>query len=154
MKRILGIIALALVMGMAFVGCNNRPPFEKLAAAVDSMNTELMMAPIGGAASASVKYDEITNTVKYTLNVPGIVDKATMDEAADRLADSFVEQMALFNGNLFDEIVAAKANVLLDFEGSMEGKYELLIENKAFAALTRQQPAEAEQAAEAEQPAE
>ena len=135
MKRILGIIALAIAVGLAFTGCNNRPPFEKLAASVDSLNTYYTDAPMLHNDSTRVTYDEITNTVEFHMYAQGYIDKAQLEAVSDRMADSFTDEMVRVNRfNFGKELLAAKANVLLDFKGSAGGEYQLLIENKAFQA--------------------
>lgn len=135
MKRILPAIAVAAICAAAFTGCNNKPPFEKLNAAVDSVNIEMQAERLTWCDSVSVKYDEITNTVKYTFVVPGMVDKDMVAEGASVFEDAFIE------GNLVQhnrygigtEIVDANANVLITLRGQKGGEFEMLIENSRIA---------------------
>lgn len=139
MKRILAIIALGAAVAASFTGCNNKPPYERLATAVDSINTVMQQNPIDFADSASVSFDEITNTVKYTFVLPGKVDTAQMAAAGTQFEQAFLMASVLNDPDFGEKVVEAKSNIAVLFEGNEGGKFEFMIENatidKTFRAI-------------------
>ena len=135
MKRFSGIIAIAVVIIATLAGCNNKPPFVRLAAAVDSCNVAMQQNMPPFATSATVSYDEVTNAVKYEFTVPGEVDKEMFGASAPMLQSQFVDIIAQSNDfNIAGLITEAKSNMLLDFKGSEGGEYEIMVENPTIAA--------------------
>lgn len=132
MKKILGLMVIALVLGIATVGCNNKPPFVKLQAAVDSLNTEMQSTPSAYADSCAISYDELTNTVKYTM-VVDTVNHEEFQAVAPGLEDAFIGQLAGSDEyGLAKEIADAKANVLVEIVGKRGGKFEMMVETATF----------------------
>lgn len=133
MKRILAIITLGAAVAASFTGCNNKPPFERLAASVDSLNTVMQEKPVDYAESTSVRYDEVTNTVKYSFVLPGAVDTAMMSANGAQFEQAFVMANVLGDPSFGEKLVEADANITVTFEGKEGGKFEYLIENKTIA---------------------
>ena len=133
MKRILAIIVIGAAAAAAFTGCNNKPPFERLAASVDSLNTVMQQKPVDYADSTSVNYDEVTNTVKYTFVLPGAVDTAQMSASGLQFEQAFIMANVLGDPDFGEKLVDANANIAVTFEGKEGGKFEYMIENKKIA---------------------
>ncbi len=133
MKRILAIITIGAAVAASFTGCNNKPPYERLAASVDSLNTVMQEKPVDYAESTSVSYDEVTNTVKYSFVLPGAVDTARMSAGGAQFEQAFVMANVLGDPAFGEKLVEANANIAVTFEGKAGGKFEYLIENKSIA---------------------
>lgn len=132
MKRILFAVAAAAVLGAAFTGCNNKPPFVQLKQTVDSLNVVEQANKPAFADSVSVVYDEALNDVVYTTIVSTTISADMVpDEMADVFANQFT-QSVLDDATLSERIVAAKASILVKMVGTEGGKYELRIDNKDF----------------------
>lgn len=136
MKKILGILAAVAILGSLGTGCNNKPPYARLAAAVDSARTAMAGAPTQFADSATVNFDELTNTVKYSLYLPGEVNKDIMDAAADQLEATFVHNLITEDPNMTNCILNDNANIVISFHGADKSSYEIMIENADFKQLT------------------
>lgn len=132
MKKILGIIAIAALGAASFTACNNRPPFEQLKAAVDSANVAVHKQPLDLTDSCAVKYDEITNTVKYLYYSKDSIDNSRLEPVLEDMQRQFLTSIIVNDPNMTRNMLAAKANILLEMNGSHNTKFELMTENTAF----------------------
>ncbi len=134
MRRILGSIAIAITAAASFTCCNNRQPFAKLTAAVDSANVAMSRHPIGWCDSCHMTYDQTSNTVNYTIFLPGEIDSLLMDEGKDLMEGSFLAALAQnAEYNLTGEIVDANADVTIEFKGAQGGEYTIPIAGQKVA---------------------
>lgn len=132
MKKILGIIALATLSAASFTACNNRPPFEQLKATVDSANVAVHRQPLPMTDSCAIKYDEITNTVKYLYYSQDSIDASRIDPVIEDMKTQFITSIIANDPSMTRELLAAKANVMLEMCGSHNTKFELMVENSDF----------------------
>lgn len=135
MKKILGFLSAALVMGIALTACNNSGvPFREVADAVKTANAMVSSQQSFMADSTSITYDELTNVVKYTVYLPYAVRSEEIGAQAATLEAGFVHDLVANDAqHLCNPILNAKSNVLIDIEGRDDTKYEIMIENKTIA---------------------
>lgn len=132
MKKILGIIAIAALGAASFTACNNRPPFEQLKATVDSANVAVHQQALPMTDSCAIKYDEITNTVKYLYYSQDSIDASRIEPVAEDMRNQFLTSIIVNDPAMTRELLAAKANVMLEMCGSYNTKFELMVENTDF----------------------
>jgi len=132
MKRILAIIALGAAVTASFTGCGNNSANERLATAVDSINTVMQQNPVDFADSTSITYDGQSNTVKYTFILPGQVDSTMMSAAQSQFEQAFLMTSVLNDPEFGKKLIDAKSDIAVYFEGKQGGSYEFLIENRAI----------------------
>ncbi len=134
MRKILGIVAAALVLGSAFVSCK-KSPTQQLAESIDSVNVVLSKgAVVDFPAGITAKYDEPTNTVKFDLNVPLDLNQVSLsDVEMEQFQSNFVN--ALLNGmpQVASKIEAVHANVLLSLIGQNNSKIEIMTDPERLA---------------------
>lgn len=128
MRNFIPLLAVPFVAVSVITGCNNKPPFEKLVAAVDSVNTYYGEQPEMTAPDANLTYDKITNTVKFNYELPS-------QAAAEFYQDNIgVTEDIMLNDvlpeapySLLAAIVDAEANVMLAYDWKPDGHSEYLI---------------------------
>lgn len=128
MKSILKFFMLPLIAAAIFSGCNNKPPFERLMLAVDSVNAFYQNQPEMSSADARLVYDQVTNTVKFNYELPSAEAaefyKDNVDVTENILLNSYLPQAPC---NLFKEIVDAQANIMIVYDWGKDGHSEYLI---------------------------
>ncbi len=135
MKKILSILASAIVALVVFAACNNTEvPYRELADAVKVANEKVQGLDNMLVDSTSITYDELTNTVKFTVVLPGKVNTDVIGATASDLKDSFIHNLVTNDEyDLCNPIINAHSNVIVSM-GGREGKpYEILIEEKEIA---------------------
>ena len=130
MKSIISVIASAALLLCITTACGNKPPFERLEAAVDSVNTYFASQAEMTAPAAVLSYDRITNTVKITYDLPSehIADffKENIGMAEDILLKDVLPEAPC---SLMKEIVDAEAPVMIVYDWKPDGHSEYLIES-------------------------
>lgn len=130
MKKILTLIAIASIGAAAVLtGCNNKPPFERLAEAVDSVNTYFAAQPEQTAPGAKLIYDQVTNTLKINYQLPSAEVASFFQDNAGVAEDILLKDVlpeAPFE--LLERLVDAKANVMIVYDWKPDGHSEYLIE--------------------------
>lgn len=134
LRNLLKCLGVAAIVSIAATGCNNRAPFERLNAAVDSTQTYFSELRAEGIPTASVKYDELTNTVVYMIEVDA--DLSTPETQQKFKAEMPVMEAGIISGLLTDdtyglgkEIICADASIKLELKGNQGGNLEAIIEN-------------------------
>lgn len=134
LRNIFKSLAMAAVCCATLAGCNNKAPFQRLNAAVDSVQMHMNNNPVDGFKSLSISYDELTNTVVYTSELPADLSNPTVKENFQAIIP--VMEAELISGlltqnqyNLGNEIICAEANVKLEFKGEHDSNLETTIEN-------------------------
>ncbi|MDE6300230.1 MAG: hypothetical protein K2M19_00755 [Muribaculaceae bacterium] len=134
LKNIFKTTALAAVAAIALAGCNNRAPFERLNAAVDSTQVELAKLNDTGIPSMTVSYDEITNSVVYNVAIDADLSLPEVEQnfkAQMPVMEAGIIQSLLMNDRfgLGKEIICAGADIKLELKGSQGGNLEAVIDN-------------------------
>lgn len=128
MKKLLTLIAVLAVAAAVFTGCNNKPPFVRLAEAVDSVNAFFAAQPEQTAPSAKLAYDEITNTLKINYELPSSDAAAFFKEnigyAEDILLKDVLPEAPY---QLMQRVVDAKSNLMIVYDWKPDGHMEYLI---------------------------
>lgn len=126
MKKIfLLIVAAFAVCAVSLTSCNNKPPFVRLAAAIDSLNVKY------GTDERSVSYEEWENVVNFHKTYPGVIDGDAFAPIAANIRERLLENLVVNNEyGIVTEIIDAHANVRIDIEGLNNTKYVVEIENK------------------------
>lgn len=126
MKKIFSIIIPIFIVAIIFSGCNNKPPFVRLAAAIDSVN--MQNTELTGSDEKLISYDKWENQLKYHINYPGHVESDVFEPIAEHFKQLFLIQLISENPfGLATEILDAKADVVLEIKGERGGSYEVLI---------------------------
>lgn len=131
-------MALASVAAIALSACNNRAPFQRLQAAVDSTKVEMAQMNADGIPGLTVEYDEVTNTVVYTADVEADLSQPEVQQnfkAQMPLMEAAIIQDLLLKDTygLGKEIICANANIKLELKGTQGGDLEAIIENSSVA---------------------
>ncbi len=129
MKKLLAAFASACVLAGAFTACNNKPAFVRLVAAVDSVNAYNAQQPEMTAPSSKISYDQVTNTVKFTYQLP---DETTAQFYRDNISyteDLLLQSLPFAPFSLGKEIVDAEASVMIVYDWKPDGHSEYLIES-------------------------
>lgn len=137
MKKILSLIAAIAVAAVVFTGCNNKPPFVKLAAAIDSINAQYEQAY--GTKDKYVTYEKWENEVHFHIEFPGVIDRDAFEPIAANIKSRFLESLAVEDPfGLATEILDAKANVILNINGLNDTSYQVLIVTNEISAAVEQ----------------
>lgn len=133
MRKILGIVAVAVALGAASLSCK-KAPYQQLADTVDSVNTVMSQGGMQDFPDGcKVSYDEATNTVKFNIAVPLHFDESSLTEPQrEQFQTNFVT--AIINGipSLAQKIEANHSAVLLTFDGTENSKYEIMTDSERF----------------------
>lgn len=138
MKKILSIIAIAALGAASFTACNNKPPYEKLITAVDSLNTVVHSYELPMTDSCAIKYDELTNTVKYLYYCKDSIDSNRLDSVIDDMQQQFLLSIITGDPNMTHNLLDAKANILMQMNGRDNTKFEIMTENDQFNELYKE----------------
>lgn len=143
MKKILSIIAVALVFALSFSSCDNRPPYVRLAAAIDSLNAQYQEEH--NTDAKLITYDKWENELHFHTDFPGVIDSDAFEPIAENIKELFLESLVTDNEfGIATEILDAKANVVIDIKGLNDTSYEILIvTNEITAAYDKAREAEA-----------
>ena len=152
MKKIFSIIILAVAVAVAFSSCDNRPPFVRLAAAIDSINAQYQQEH--ATKDKYITYDKWENELHFHVDFPGVIDADAFEPIAENIRTRFLDELVTVDAfGVATEILDAKANVVLDIKGLNDTSYEiLLVTNDIRAAYDAAREAEAvrEEAPEAD----
>lgn len=133
MKKILSVIALATIIAVAISSCNNRPPFERLAAAVDSLNAQY--EAIHGTTEKAITYDQWENVVHFNTEFPVVIEQEVFEPIAANIKERFLKNLVTDNeSDIATQIIEAKANVIINIHGINDTSYEVLITNNEIVA--------------------
>ncbi len=137
LRNIFKGMALAAVAVIALSACDNKAPFLRLQAAVDSVQVEMAQHPMNGFKSLTINYDELTNTVVYTSELPvDLSDEATQQQfkaVIPVFESQLVSNLLTANEyNLGNEIICAEANIKLEFKGENGSNLETTVENSTI----------------------
>ncbi|MDO4320161.1 MAG: hypothetical protein Q4C34_06245 [Bacteroidales bacterium] len=128
MRMIIRLFALPIVVAAIFSGCNNKPPFERLILAVDSVNAFYKGQPEMTAPDAQLVYDQVTNTVKFNYELPSAevaeFYKDNIGVSEDILLSDVLPEAPC---GLYKEIVDAEANIMIVYDWGKDGHSEYLI---------------------------
>lgn len=128
MKKLLSLIAVIAIGAAVFTGCNNKPPFVRLAEAVDSVNAYYAAQPEQTAPAAKLVYDEVTNTLKINYQLPSADAAAFFTEnigiAEDLLLKDVLPEAPY---ELMKRLVDAESNVMIVYEWKPDGHSEYMI---------------------------
>lgn len=126
MKKIFSIIILFAAIAACFTGCNNKPPFVRLAEAVDSLNTQFCLEH--NTEEKLIDYDKFENRVNFNLPVPMRIDDEAFAPIAEHIKQNFLLGFVTDNEfNIATEAIDAKANVVICLHGEEDTTYEILI---------------------------
>lgn len=141
MKKILSIFVLSLVIAVSFTGCNNKPPFVRLADAIDSLNVQYQREH--NTDENAISYDQFENVIHFNYSYPTRIEDDVFGPIAEHIKQLFL--IKFITDNEFDiatEAINAKSNIIIDFRGEDNTSYEILIENnelvEAYEALHNQ----------------
>lgn len=119
------------LVGIMTAACGNKPPFERLAAAVDSVNAFYGSQPDMTAPGANLVYDEVTNTVKIVYNLPSEQVASFFNEnigvAEDILLKDVLPEAPC---SLLKEMAEANAGAMIVYDWKPNGHSEYLIESE------------------------
>lgn len=125
-KIILLLIAAFAVCAVSLTSCDNKPPFVRLAAAIDSINAQYERTH--DTSDKVVTYEKWENVVHFHISFPGVIDRDAFEPIAANIKERFVENLVTDDEfGIATEILDAKANVIIDIEGMNDTKYEVLI---------------------------
>lgn len=128
MKKILSLIAIFAAVTAILTGCNNKPPFVRLAEAVDSVNAFYAAQPEQTAPGAKLVFDEVTNTLKINYTLPSADAAAFFKENIGYAEDILLKDVlpeAPFE--LMNRIVDAGSSVMIVYDWKPDGHSEYLI---------------------------
>lgn len=132
MKKILSILAVALLIAVSFVGCNNKPAFVRLEAAVDSLNAQYDRQH--NTDEKLITYDQWENVVHFHFPFPARIEENVFEPVAEHIKQNFLLQFLTDDEfGLATEVMDAKANVVIKIEGQDETSYEILIPTEEIA---------------------
>lgn len=128
MKKIILAIASAAALLCMVTACGNKPAFERLTAAIDSVNAYYAEQPEMTAPGATLSYDAITNTVKISYKLPSaqVADffKENIGVAEDILLKDVLPEAPY---SLMQTIDEAEASVMIVYDWEPDGHSEYLI---------------------------
>lgn len=128
--RFFSAALIVAITGIMLTACGNKPPFERLAAAVDSVNAYYGEQPDMTAPGADLVYDEVSNTVKIVYNLPSeqVADffKENIGVAEDILLKDVLPEAPY---SLMKEMAEAEANAMIVYDWKPKGHAEYLIES-------------------------
>lgn len=122
-------IAVAATIAAGLYSCSNKPPYVELKQAVESIESP------GVEGVADLSYDEITNTLKVTYDIPALL----LDHVTEAVPGAEAEQAALATVQFLPDGIARKAisaesNVLITYRWN-GNSYEQMIEPAQFEEL-------------------
>ena len=143
MKKILSVIALALAIAVSFTSCDNRPPYMRLAAAIDSLNNQYQESH-PDVKEPLITYEKWENQVHFNVDFPGVIEEEAFEPIANNIRERFLLQLVTDDEfYIATEIIDAKSNIVLDIHGLEDTKYEVLIvTNEIIDAFNAVHPAE------------
>lgn len=144
-KIILLLIAAFGICALTFTSCDNKPPFVRLAAAIDSINNQYEEAH--GTKDKFITYEKWENVVHFHIDFPGVIDRDAFEPIAANMKEMFLDQLVKDNEfGIVTEMMDAKSNMMLDFKGLNDTSYEVLIvANEIMAAYDAAQAAKSEE---------
>lgn len=126
MKKILSILAVLAVIAVSITGCNNKPPFVRLAEAVDSLNVQYQQ--LHNTTENLISYDKFENRVNFHFSIPERIDEDSFGPIAEHIKQLFLIQFVTDNEfGVVTEAIDAHADVVVNLEGVDDTKYEILI---------------------------
>lgn len=132
MKKILSIILIAIAISVSFTSCDNKPPFVRLANAIDSLNME--HEQITGSKEKLITYDKWENELTFHQTYSGHIDSDVFGPIAEHEKEVFLLNLCEDRYDIASEILDAHANVVLKITGDQGGEYEVLIVTNEIAA--------------------
>lgn len=132
MKKVLSIFTVAFaLLTILLSGCNNKPSFERLAAAVDSVNNENVLPSAEFVATQdhkAVTYDQWENVVTFNTSFPVVIEPDVFEPIANNVKERILTEIVKTNYfGIVNEIIDAKANILIDIHGLNDTKYEVMV---------------------------
>lgn len=141
MRKIFSIIALAAIVAISFSSCDNRPPYIRLAAAIDSLNTRYEQ--MNNTKEKYITYEKWENVVHFHVDYPVVIEPDVFEPIAANIRETFLRDLVTGDEyGIATEIIDAKSNVVIDIHGMNDTKYEVLIvTNEIIAAYDAAHPA-------------
>lgn len=126
MKKILSVIALAILVAVSFTSCDNRPPYIRLAAAIDSINARYEEQH--NTKDKYITYNKWENEVVFHEEYPGVIEQEVFEPIAANMREMFLSNLVSEDEyGIATEIIDAKSNIILYIRGLNDTKYEVLI---------------------------
>lgn len=136
-KTLLSSVAICLALALGSMSCNNKAPFERLHAAVDSVRMEAQQVEMPGVKSIDINLNEVTNCIDYTVEIDADLNQPNVKETFEALAPMMAEQLTygIVSSNQYDiahEMVENHTGMLFTFKGTQGGNFELPISAEDF----------------------
>ena len=141
MKKIFGFIALVVALAATFSSCDNRPPYVRLAAAIDSLNAQYEQ--VNNTKDKYITYEKWENVVHFHIDYPAVIEAEVFEPIAANIKENFLRVLVTDDEfGIATEIIDAKSNIVIDIHGLNDTKYEVLIvTNEIIAAFDAAHPA-------------
>lgn len=135
MKKIFSLLAAVAVVLSVLTACNNTQiPYRELAEAVKTANEKVEATGNPLVSQDPITYDEITNTVKFSVHFPGDVNHDLIEKDAENIKSGFLQAMVRNDEHdLCNPILNAKSNIIISLAGPSGKPFEILIENQELA---------------------
>ena len=140
MKKILRVLILAGAIAVSFSSCDNRPPYVRLAAAIDSLNAQY--ESLHNTSEKFITYEKWENVVHFNTEFPVVIEPEVFEPVAANLKERFLSNLVTDDEfGIATEIIDARANIVIDIHGLNDTKYEVLIvTNEIIAAFDATHP--------------
>ena len=126
MRKILSILAAAVIIAASLTGCDNKPPYVRLAAAIDSLNSQYGQAH--NTSEEYITYEKWENVVHFNVDFPAVIDREAFEPVAANIKERFLDQLVADDEfGIATEIIDAKSNIVIDIHGLNDTSYEVLI---------------------------
>ena len=128
MKKIFGIAALMAIFALVFSSCDNKPPYVRLAAAIDSINAQYNLSH--DTDQNLVTYERFDNVVTFHFDYPERIEEDVFSPIAEHIKQNFLLQFITDDEfGVATEVIDAHSNVVIALKGLDDTKFDILIVN-------------------------
>ena len=115
-----------MVASVTLISCDNKPPYLRLAAAIDSLNAQYDRTH--DTKDKFITYEKWENQVHFHIEVPVVIDNDAFEAQAENIKQRFLENLVTDDEfGIATEILDAKANIVIEIQGLNDTKYDVLI---------------------------